>query len=256
MDSDVNELGAVRLQKLLANAGLASRRVIEKMISQERISVNGEVATLGTKALSTDLITLDDEPIILNSEIRTFLLHKPKDVISSSADELGRRTVVDLIDSDLRLFPIGRLDADTTGLIFVSNDGDLTYKLTHPKFGVNKKYVARVKGHVHESKIDLLRNGIELEDGPTAPAKVRVLARKSDETLIEITIHEGRNRQIRRMADAIGHPVISLQRTEIGGISDPKLSPGKYRELNVSEIHSLYMEASSENVSKSSHQIK
>lgn len=241
----------IRLQKLLANSGLASRRLIEEMILDGRVQVNGEVAVLGTKATHKDLITLDGDPVNLNSEIKTFLLHKPLDVISTSSDDRSRKTVVDLIDSDLRLFPVGRLDAETTGLILVTNDGDLTYKLTHPKFGVDKKYVVRAIGHIHENEVDTLRNGVELEDGLTAHAKVRVLARKENESLLEITIHEGRNRQIRRMMEAVGHPVISLTRTQIGPISDPKLSPGQYRELSVSEIQSLYSAATSENVSHS-----
>lgn len=240
----------VRLQKLLANAGLASRREIEKLIVDGRIQINGELAVLGAKATLSDDVTVDGQSVSLGSELKTYLLHKPKGVISTASDDQGRKTVVDLIDSELRLFPVGRLDAETTGLILVTNDGDLTYKLTHPKFGVDKKYVARLKGHVHESNIDILKNGVELEDGVTAPAKVRVLARKTDESLIEITIHEGRNRQIRRMADSIGHPVISLQRTAIGPISDSKLAAGKFRELSIAEIHALKKATSGENVSQ------
>ena len=233
-----------RLQKLLANAGLASRRLVENMITDKRIHVNGELAILGTKATSTDLITLDGQPVILKSEIHTYLLNKPLDVISTAADEHGRQTVVDLIESSERLFPIGRLDAQTTGLIFVSNDGDLTYRLTHPKFGVEKKYVARVEGHIHENDVEKLRIGVELDDGITAPAQVRVLARKPEQSLLEIIIHEGRNRQIRRMAQAVGHTVMSLHRSQIGPIADPGLSPGQYRELTVAEVHSLYSAAS------------
>lgn len=248
-DETPNE--TIRLQKLLGAAGLASRRVIESMIIEGRISVNGEVAVLGTKASTTDAITLDGNPLTLNAETVTYLLHKPLGVISTASDEQGRQTVVDLIDSDERLFPIGRLDAQTSGLILISNDGDLTHKLTHPKFGVDKKYVARLEGHVNQNSVDELREGVELEDGMTAPAHVRVLARKSDQTLIEISIHEGRNRQIRRMAEVIGHPVISLQRIQIGPIHDEKLKSGQYRLLTVAEIQALYGAASSENVSRS-----
>ncbi len=229
-----------RLQKLLGAAGLASRRVIEQMINDQRIHVNGEIAVLGTKATSTDSITLDGEPVVLDAKTKTYLLNKPLDVISTASDEQGRQTVVDLINTDERLFPIGRLDAQTTGLILISNDGELTYKLTHPKFGVEKKYVARVHGHIHEADVERLRKGVELDDGMTAPAKVRVLARKSNESLLEMTIHEGRNRQIRRMVSAVGHPIVSLHRSQIGPISDAKLLPGQYRELSVSEIHDLY----------------
>lgn len=229
-----------RLQKLLGAAGLASRRVIEEMINDKRIHVNGELAILGTKATASDLITLDGAPVTLDAQTKTYLLNKPLDVISTAADDQGRKTVVELISSDERLFPIGRLDAQTTGLILVTNNGDLTYKLTHPKFGVEKKYVARAVGHIHESDVDRLRNGVELDDGMTAPAKVRVLARKTDESLLEIIIHEGRNRQIRRMLAEVGHPVLSLHRSQIGPIADSKLPLGKYRELSTSEIHELY----------------
>lgn len=249
MDSNNDVKEPKRLQKLLANAGLASRREIENYIRDGRIRVNGDLAVLGTKATVTDAIEVDGELVTLGAELVTFLLHKPRDIISTASDEQGRKTVVDLIATDTRIFPIGRLDADTTGLILLTNDGDLTYKLTHPKFGIEKKYVARLSGHIQESNVELLRNGVELEDGITSKAKVRVLAQKSDESLLEITIHEGKNRQIRRMADAVGHPVISLQRTQIGPISDNKLPIGQYRELTAAEIHSLRKATSSENVS-------
>lgn len=250
MDSLNNGGEPERLQKLLANAGLASRREIENYIKDGRVCVNGDVAILGSKATVEDLIEIDGEPVALGGDLVTFLLHKPRNVISTASDEQGRKTVVELIETDVRIFPVGRLDADTTGLILLTNDGDLTYKLTHPKFGIDKRYVARLSGHIQESDVVLLRNGVKLEDGITAKAKVRVLARKTDESLLEITIHEGKNRQIRRMADAVGHRVISLQRTGIGPITDNDLAVGKYRELTTVEIHSLKKATSNQNVSK------
>lgn len=241
---------AQRLQKLLSSAGFASRRVVEQLIVAERIAVNGEIAKLGNRATVEDDITVDGEPVRLRAELVSYLLNKPSEVLSSASDDRGRTCVTDLIDEDTRLYPIGRLDYETTGLIILTNDGDLTLRLTHPKFGVDKKYVAELAGDVHEADLDRLRQGIELADGLTAPAKIRVLARKADATLVEITIHEGRKRQIRRMAEAIGHEVIHLHRSQIGPISDDSLEPGSSRVLTVDEIHALFA-ASSKNVSTS-----
>lgn len=230
----------VRLQKLLANHGIASRRVIEEMIVEGRIYVNDEMAILGTKASLDDKIEIDDSPVVLNSEKKYFLLNKPLGVISTAFDEQGRQSVVDLIDTDLRIFPVGRLDANTTGLIILTNDGELTHRLTHPSYGIEKKYVAELEGEVSDATIELLRNGVDLDDGKTSDAKVRISARKTDVTLIEITIHEGRNRQIRRMGEAINHKVISLNRIGVGPIADQNLKVGEYRELNPKEIFELF----------------
>lgn len=230
---------AQRLQKLLAHAGVASRRVVEDMIDEGRISVNGKVAELGEKALMTDEICVDGIKIPLETDLVWFLLNKPSNVLSSASDDRDRKTVVDLIDTDKRIFPVGRLDINTTGLIILTNDGELTNFLTHPKYGVDKTYVARVEGHVQNAQVEELQNGVELDDGITSPAKVKVVARKSDQSVLEITIHEGRNRQIRRMASAIGHEVISLHRVAIGPISDKKLKVGEYRKLEMSEVMAL-----------------
>lgn len=235
----VEEIKPVRIQKLLANSGIGSRRTVEEMIVAGRIFVNGEMATLGDKATSADEITIDSQSVDLAVQYKTYLLNKPLGVISTSSDENDRKTVVDLIESDLRLYTVGRLDADTTGLILVSNDGDLTHKLTHPKYGVEKKYIAQLTGEITEEALDTLRNGVELEDGMTAPSKVRLLGCKTGESLVEIVIHEGRNRQIRRMAQAVGFPVISLTRTKIANLEDRSLKPGEYRELTLSEIQDL-----------------
>lgn len=230
---------AQRLQKLLAHSGVASRRVIEDMIDEGRIKVNGKVANLGDKATINDEICVDDIKVPLDVELQWFLLNKPTNVLSSASDDRGRKTVVDLIDTKTRIFPVGRLDINTTGLIILTNDGELTNLLTHPKYGVDKTYVARVEGHVHNSEIEILVNGVELDDGITSPAKVKVVARKSDQSVLEITIHEGRNRQIRRMCSAIGHEIISLHRVAIGPISDKQLKLGEYRKLEMSEVLAL-----------------
>jgi 23S rRNA pseudouridine2605 synthase len=233
----------IRLQKLLAHGGLGSRREIERLIEQGRIAVNGEVATPGTKATDSDAITVDGNAVHLDTESATFLLNKPLGVLSTVTDDRGRPTVTDLIDTDLRIYPVGRLDINTSGLILLTTDGELTLKLTHPRYGVNKKYVVQVSGEVDSDDVSRLREGIELEDGVTAPAKVRVLAQKHDATLLEITIHEGRNRQIRRMISAIGHDVVSLHRSQIGPIADDSLKPGDYRPLGNDEIHALFSAA-------------
>lgn len=230
---------SVRLQKLLASVGVGSRRTIEQMIVEGRIRVNGTIAVLGDRATLEDSIELDGTPLELRVEKVSYLLNKPRGVISTASDEHGRQSVIDLIDSPHRLYPVGRLDADTTGLIIVTSDGELTYRLTHPKHGVDKTYIAKVSGDVSESELTLLREGVELEDGMTAPARVKVVDRSRDASLVELSIHEGRNRQIRRMMDAVGHPVITLHRVSIGPVSDSGLRPGQYRELTILEIHAL-----------------
>ena len=222
-----------RIQKLLAHAGVASRRVVEDMIEEGRITLNGSVVNLGEKATVNDEICVDDIKVPLSSELVWFLLNKPLNILSSSSDDRGRKTVVDIIDTDKRIFPVGRLDINTTGLLILTNDGELTNLLTHPKYGVSKT----------------LQNGVELDDGMTSPAKVKVIARKSDQSVLEIIIHEGRNRQIRRMASAIGHEVLSLQRIAIGPIVDKKLKTGEYRKLEINEI--LTLNSSIHNTSRS-----
>ncbi|MEI2834360.1 MAG: pseudouridine synthase [Acidimicrobiia bacterium] len=238
-----------RIQKLLAHAGVASRRVVEDMIEEGRITLNGSVVNLGEKATVNDEICVDDIKVPLSSELVWFLLNKPLNILSSSSDDRGRKTVVDIIDTDKRIFPVGRLDINTTGLLILTNDGELTNLLTHPKYGVSKTYVARLDGHVQNAQIETLQNGVELDDGMTSPAKVKVIARKSDQSVLEIIIHEGRNRQIRRMASAIGHEVLSLQRIAIGPIVDKKLKTGEYRKLEINEI--LTLNSSIHNTSRS-----
>ncbi len=225
-----------RAQKVLAAAGVASRRVCEEMIEDGRITINGVVATLGDKVdPSVDELRVDGAVVSVDSTRRTVMLNKPKNIISTVQDTHGRTTVVDLVDVEERLFPIGRLDADSEGLILLTNDGGLTQRLTHPSFGVEKEYLVSVTGSPGRGVLRALREGVELEDGKTSPAKVSELS----PGLLRIVIHEGRNRQVRRMCAAVGHDVTRLVRSRIGSISDPSLEPGKWRDLTAEEVRSL-----------------
>lgn len=227
-----------RLQKVLAALGWGSRRVCEDLIADERVTVNGETAVLGRRVDTTvDVIAVDGVPIGARPGLVYYLLNKPRGVISTAHDPQGRPTVVDLVPQDPRVFPVGRLDGDTEGLILLTNDGDLTHFLTHPSKGVEKEYVVMLKGspRLNDSQLRRLRDGVELDDGPTAPAKV---SQRSDMTL-SMTIHEGRNRQIRRMIEAIGHDVERLVRTRIGPLIDSRLRPGTWRELSLAERKAL-----------------
>ena len=225
-----------RLQKILARSGVASRRVSEDLIDSGRVTINGKVATLGDKARELDQIELDGIPVLRNPDLVHYLLHKPRTVLSTASDPEGRETVVDLVPSEARVFPVGRLDADSEGLIILTNDGDLTQRLTHPSFGVPKEYLSHVEGVPSRSAIRRLREGIELEDGMTSPAEVSM----PQDGLLRIVIHEGRNRQVRRMCDAVGHRVLRLVRVRIGPITDPALSAGDWRTMTRDEVRSLY----------------
>lgn len=225
-----------RLQKILARAGLGSRRVCEDLIADERVTVNGEVAELGRRVdPDTDTVAVDGVPIGVRPGLVYYLLNKPAGVVTTADDPQGRPTVVGLVPDDPRVFPVGRLDVDTEGLLLLTNDGDLTHRLTHPSFGVEKEYLAWVEGRATRGELRRLREGVELDDGPTAPADVAQVA----EGLLKITIHEGRNRQVRRMCDAIGHPVRRLVRTRIGPLADRKLRPGAWRALTRDEVRAL-----------------
>lgn len=237
---EVNELE--RLQKVLAHAGIASRRKSEEFILQGKVKVNGKVVTeLGTKVSGTD--TIEVEGVKLEKEQKVYyLLYKPRGVISSVTDDRGRKTVTDLMPHvKERLYPVGRLDYETSGLLLLTNDGDFSYALTHPKFKVDKTYVARVKGIPLKEQLRPLEHGIVLEDGKTAPARVKMLSseRKADKAIIEITIHEGKNRQVRRMFDAIGFPVQKLVRERFAFLSLHGLNAGEWRELTNHEVKQL-----------------
>ncbi len=237
---------AERLQKILSQAGIASRRAAEKLIAEGRVAVNGTVVTTaGCKAdPSQDHITVDGAALQGQEEKVYFLLNKPKGYISTAHDERGRKTVLDLLPEVAeRIYPIGRLDNATEGLLLLTNDGVLMNSLLHPRYEVRKTYLARVQGIPTAEELDGLRQGIELEDGLTAPAQVRLMEQdpKRNVSKVEIIIHEGRNRQVRRMCTAIGHEVIALKRTEFAGLSLSGTARGHYRRLTDMELEHLKM---------------
>jgi len=236
-----------RLQKVLAAAGVASRRKCEELIAAGRVQVNEQtVTTLGVKVNpDEDIITVDGKPIA--GETKMYLVfHKPKGVITSAADPKGRKVVTDYLKGiKERLYPVGRLDYDTEGLLILTNDGEFAHLLTHPKHHVPKTYHATVKRVPHGTVLDKLREGIQLEDGMTAPAEVEYVDvdMEKNEAIISITIYEGRNRQVRRMFDAVGHPVLKLRRIKFGALHLEGLPRGKFRELSKDEVKSLRDEA-------------
>jgi 23S rRNA pseudouridine2605 synthase len=226
-----------RLQKVLARIGWGSRRVCEDLIAAGRVSVNGEVAVLGRRVNpDTDLVEVDGGPVGVKPGLVHYLVNKPVGVVTTAKDPQGRPTVLDLVPTEPRVFPVGRLDRDTGGLLILTNDGELANRLMHPRHGVEKEYLVEVDGGtVSPGALRQLREGVLLSDGPTAPAK----ASQPEPGVLRITIHEGRNRQVRRMCEAVGHPVSQLVRTRIGPLSDRNLAPGAWRELTREERNSL-----------------
>jgi 23S rRNA pseudouridine2605 synthase len=225
-----------RLQKVLAQRGYGSRRVSEELIAAGRVRVNGQVARLGWRILvDHDRVEVDGHPVSVKPGLVHYLLNKPAGVVTTSKDTHGRLTVMELVPAEPRVFPVGRLDADTEGLLLLTNDGELAHRLTHPSFGVDKEYLAQVARPLNPAALRRLREGVELEDGRTAPAE----ASQPAPGLVRITIHEGRNRQVRRMLDAVGHPVERLVRVRIGPISDRRLPPGQWRPLTPDERRAL-----------------
>lgn len=228
-----------RLQKILARVGYGSRRICEELIADGRVTVNGEVAVLGRRVnVDLDRVCVDDVPVGVMPGLVYYLLNKPDGVVTTSADTHGRPTVLEFLPEEPRVFSVGRLDMETTGLLIVTNDGQLAQHLTHPSHGVEKEYIAEVecgpKG-VSSGAMRELREGVELDDGWTAPAQVG----QPDRGVLRIVIHEGRNRQVRRMCEAVGHRVIRLARTRIGPLRDTSLAPGEYRELTAQEVRDL-----------------
>ncbi len=231
-----------RLHKLIARAGLSSRRAAEEIIASGRVLVNGKaVSEPGAKAdPARDRITVDGQPLHVPTTTTVVLMHKPLTVVSTKKDPEGRTTVTHLLPEKLKhLHPIGRLDYDTSGLLFMTDDGSLTQLLTHPSHGVEKTYWARVRGTVTVDTLKKLEAGIYLEDGKTAPAKARVRAQTENNALVQLTLREGRNRQVRRMLEAVGHPVRALRRVRVAGFGLDELLPGEYRVLLPGEVHAL-----------------
>jgi len=224
----------VRLNRFLAAAGLGSRRAVEELIAAGRVTVNGEPGLLTTTVEEGDDVRLDGTA--LGREARRWvLLHKPAGVVTTARDPQGRPTVVGLVPGGPRLFPVGRLDRETTGALLLTNDGELAHRLMHPSMGVEKVYIAEIEGTPDAAALTRLRGGVELEDGMTAPARVRVLAPGR----IELRLHEGKNRQVRRMCAAVGHPVRRLHRSEYAGLTLGGLAEGEWRDLTPKEVQAL-----------------
>jgi pseudouridine synthase len=224
----------VRLNRYLASAGVGSRRAVDELIRAGRVTVNGQMGELGSAVGEGDVVAVDGRPVA-PQELAYLMLHKPPGVVTTARDPQGRRTVVDLVESPQRVYPVGRLDRDTTGLLLLTNDGELANRLAHPRHGVEKTYVADVEGDPPPDVLRRLAEGVELADGPTAPARVRRLGAGR----IELVIHEGRNRQVRRMCEAVGHPVRRLHRSAYGALELGALAEGRWRALTSEEVDAL-----------------
>lgn len=225
-----------RVQKVLARAGVGSRRACDELVAQGRVRVNGQVAELGTRVdPDHDRVEVDGAVVGVRPGLVHYLLNKPAGVVTTAADPQGRPTVVELVPAEPRVFPVGRLDVGTEGLLLLTNDGDLAQRVAHPSHGVDKEYLAEVDGQPSRGALRQLREGVALDDGVTAPAKVALVG----DHALRITIHEGRNRQVRRMCDAVGHPVLRLVRTRIGPLADRRLAPGEWRPLTQAEVRAL-----------------
>lgn len=238
----------IRLQKVLAEAGVASRRAGEELIRAGRVTIDGETAELGASVdPEMHVIAVDGRPVVAEHK-EYWLLNKPAGVLSAVTDARGRRTVTDCVPTRARVFPVGRLDFDSTGLLLLTNDGDLATRLLHPRFHVEKEYLVRVRGVIGKERLDALRRGVALEDGMTAPATVHLLEITRErgggpQSVVRIVVHEGRKRQVRRMMEAVGHRVVALHRTRFDGLTDTGLQPGQARRLSAAEIERLRKEA-------------
>jgi 23S rRNA pseudouridine2605 synthase len=224
----------VRLNAYLARAGVASRRKSDELIKAGRVTVNGEPGRLNTFVESGDVVEVDGRPVELQ-RLAYVLLNKPRDVVTTARDPQGRPTVVELVDLPTRVVPVGRLDADTTGALVLTNDGVLAHRLAHPRYGVEKVYEVEVEGRPSDEALRRLAEGVELEDGRTAPAG----ARRLGPSRLELVLHEGRNRQVRRMCEAVGHPVRRLHRSRYAELTLDGLGPGEWRELTRAEVDGL-----------------
>jgi 23S rRNA pseudouridine2605 synthase len=224
----------MRLNAYLARAGVASRRKADDLIKAGRVTVNGAPGQLNTFVESRDRVEVDGKPVA-KQRLAYLLLNKPPQTVTTASDPHGRRTVVQLVPKEPRVVPVGRLDADTTGALLLTNDGDLAHRLAHPRYGVEKTYVVELSRAPSDAQIEQLAAGVELEDGVTAPAK----ARRVTKNVVELTIHEGRNRQVRRMFEALGHRVQRLHRSHYAGLSADHLPPGGWQELTATEVERL-----------------
>jgi 23S rRNA pseudouridine2605 synthase len=224
----------MRLNAFLARAGVASRRSADELIKAGRVTVNGEPGQLNSVVGAHDLVAVDGQDVA-RQRLRYVLLHKPAGVVTTARDPQGRPTVVELVPAEPRVVPVGRLDADTTGALLLTNDGQLAHRLAHPRYGVEKTYVADVEGDPDEDGLCRLREGLELDDGRTAPARARRLGRGR----VELVLHEGRKHQVKRMLAAVGHPVTRLHRSAYAGLTLEGLEPAEWRELEPFEVERL-----------------
>lgn len=231
-----------RLQKIIAHSGYCSRRKAEKLITEGKVLVNGKIITdLGTKVSYQDQISINGNNL-KTEEKEYILLYKPRGVVTTTSDEKGRKTILDLIDTKNRLYPVGRLDYDTSGVILLTNDGNLTNKLIHPKNNIEKVYIAKLEGIINKEKLGILCRGVYIDNRKTAKAKAKIkkIDKKKNTSIVELIIHEGRNHQVKKMFEKIGYKVIKLKREVFAGLSLSGLTSGKYRHLSIKEVKTLY----------------
>lgn len=228
-----------RLNKYLADCGVGSRRECDKLIADGCVKINGKIASLGANVEENDSVSVNGRRVTLKTKNYYIMLHKPKGCVTTVKDDLGRKTVMDFVDIKARLFPVGRLDYDTEGLLILTNDGDVANKLTHPKNNVEKVYVARLSGSLTEAERQTLERGVEIDGRKTMPARVKILAKDEHHTRVEVTITEGRNRQVKKMFESVGKEVEFLKRVAEGELRLGGLQRGKYRFLNDREIDYL-----------------
>ena len=231
-----------RLQKVIAASGLTSRRKAEELITSGRVKVNGTVVTvLGTQVEKSDVVTVDDKPLP-HEELEYYLLNKPRGVITSTSDEKNRKTVIDLIEEEKRIYPVGRLDYDTTGVLLLTNDGELTNLLIHPKNKIEKQYVAKIEGIPTKEELIMLMRGVNIDGHKVRAVKVKLkkMNKKNNVSFIDIIINDGRNHQVKKMFEAIGYNVMKLTREKFAFLTVDSLKPGEYRKLNIKEVKQLY----------------
>lgn len=234
-------MSAERLQKLLSQAGIASRRAAEGLIQEGRVTIDGQVATLGDKAdPRTQVVAVDGERVKVNTDLTYVVFNKPVGVVTTANDPQGRPTVLDFMPPKPRVYPVGRLDMDTSGLLLLTNDGEFAHRLAHPSYGIEKTYMCQIRGPVTKAQVRQLLDGVELDDGPAKAIKAKLLIGDSNRSLLEVVIAEGRNRQVRRMIDALGLNLEALVRTKIGPVHLGNMKPGKMRQLNSKELGILY----------------